>query len=51
MAELLDEAAAARTLAATFRDAATIRDLLNYALELEADASQMREQSKSKTAL
>jgi hypothetical protein len=43
--ELLDEAAGARLLAATLRDTATIRDLLNYALALESDASRVREQS------
>jgi hypothetical protein len=45
IAELLEEATAARVLAATFRDSATIRDLLNYALAVEADASRVREQS------
>jgi hypothetical protein len=39
IAELLDEAASARELAATFSDTATIRDFLNYAIALEADAA------------
>ena len=39
IAELLDEAAAARQLAATFKDRATIADLLAHALALEADAA------------
>lgn len=38
-AELLDEASSARELAATFSDTATIRDFLNYAIALEADAA------------
>ena len=40
---LLDEAADARMLAATFINKAAILDLLNYAASLEADASRMRE--------
>jgi hypothetical protein len=45
VAELLDEAAAARQLAASFKDSATIRDLLDYARELEASAALERRHS------
>ena len=51
ISELLEEATAARAFATTFRDSATIRDLLNYALALEADASWVREQSKIQAGL
>jgi hypothetical protein len=40
IAEILDEAATARRLAAAFKDRATVEDLLAYAAALEADAAE-----------
>jgi hypothetical protein len=42
VAELLNEAAEARSLAAEIKDPASVRDLLQYAAALEAEAASLQ---------
>ena len=45
IAELRAEAAEARALATTFKCDQTVRDLLNYAMELDSEAAQLEKTS------